>query len=190
MRFIAQYGEYGVQIRPQRQQGMGDGSINVTVEGIYAKFDPEELVFENEFEKAQKTFNFKGQYQHLDEATPVDPTYRLSVFDSIKAQQAKGWTDEEREQVEKELIRKSTITGDFFHSEETPIPAPFKKWDGDEIAAWKLVAMLVEMGGDLGDALAYEKLFGRNRDEVIEALEATIAAPTETAADFEEFINA
>lgn len=182
MRFISQFGEYGVQIRPQRGKGMGDGSFQVTEEPIYAKFDSDELVFEIELERAIKEFQFKGQYQHLDEATPVDPSYRLSVFDSVKQQAKHHWTDDERDLVEKELLRKEKITGDFFLSTQTPISAPFSKWDGDDIPAYKLVAMLVETGGDLQEALDYERAFGRSREDVIEALEETMKAeaPAET----------
>jgi len=182
VRFISQYGEYGVQIRPQRQQGMGDGSIQITQQPLYAKFDSDELVFEIEHERALKEFKFQGQYQHMDEATPVDPSYRLSVFDSNIQQVKHGWSDEDRSTIEQELLRKATITGDFFYSEQTPIPAPFAKWDGDDIPAFKLVAMLVETGGDLQEALDYERIFGRKRDDVIEALEETmkVEAPMET----------
>lgn len=176
MRFIAQNTNYAVQIRPQRQQGMGDGSINVTVQPIYATFDHDALVYENELERAKKVFSFKGQYQHLDEATPVDPSYRLSVFDSIAAQVKNHWTDEEREMVEKELIRKEKITGDFFLSDETPIRKPFGKWEDETIPAYKLVAMLVETGGDLEEAFAYESNFGQKREDVLEAIQATMAA--------------
>jgi hypothetical protein len=182
VRFISQYGEYGVQIRPQRGRGMGDGSFQVTQEPLYAKFDHDELVFEVEIERAMKEFGFRGQYQHVDEATPVDPSYRLSVFDSIKQQEKHGWTDEEREIIERELLRKEKITNDFFASTQAPISAPFPKWDDDSIPAYKLVAMLVEMGGDLQLALDYERLFGHRREGVIEALQETMA--TEAPAEF------
>jgi hypothetical protein len=181
VRFISQYGEYGVQIRPERGRGLGDGSFEVTGPPLYAKFDSDELIFDNELERAIKVFKFRGQYQHLDEATPVDPSYRLSVMDTAIQQVKHGWSDEDRALVESELVRLVT-TGDYFVSDETPIKAPFGKWDDSEIPAFKLVAMLVETGGDLQLALDYERIFGQKRDDVIEALEETMKAeaPMET----------
>jgi hypothetical protein len=174
MRAIAQFGEYGIQIRPQRQQGMGDGSIKVTQEPIYAKFKPfaEEPAFEIELEKAKEIFGFKGRYQHVDEATPVEITYRISVLDTRK----QGWDDEVRQIVEAELVRKAGINTDFFIAEATPIAEPFANWDEWEKPVHQLVSMLVDMGYDLQLALDYERLFGPDRPQVIEALEACLAA--------------
>lgn len=171
MRCIARHAEYGIQIRPQRQVGMGDGSIQVTTEGIYAKFDKDALIYEIEIEKAEKTFAFNGRFQHFDEATPVDISYRLSVFDT----DAQNYDEETKALVEAELRRKAPITGDFIIIEETPIAPPFPAWDTTEKPAFQLVADLVEMGFDLQMALDYERLFGPKRDAVIEALEETLA---------------
>ena len=170
MRCIAQFGEYGIQIRPQRSQGMGDGSITITQEGIYAKFDKDGVIFDAEVEKAEKVFPFRGRTQHVDEATPTDIRDRLSVLDTDQ----QGWDDETRALVEAELRRKEPITGHFYISEERPVDAPFPAWDTSEKPAFELVAGLVEMGFDLTDALYYEKQFGPNRDAVVEALEETI----------------
>jgi hypothetical protein len=172
MRAISQYGEYGIQIRKQQQQGMGDGSIHVTVEPIYAKFRPaaDAAIYEVEIERAHKTFAFRGRYQHIDEATPADILYRLSVFDT-------DWVEdpETREIIEARLLELEPINDDFFIATEKPLDAPYPAWDTSEIPAFKMVAGLVEMGFDLNDALSYERVFGPRRDEVIEALEAVIA---------------
>lgn len=170
MRAISQYANFSLQVRQQRQQGMGDGTVKITTEPLYAKFDPDGMIFENELEHAVEYFSFKGQYQHLDEFTKVDPRYRLSVLDTTK----QGWSDEDRALVEAELVRKEKITGDFFISTQTPISAPYPKWDTSEKPAFQLVADLVEMEFDLQSALDYERLFGPNREDVIEALEETI----------------
>jgi hypothetical protein len=173
MRAISQYGEYGIQIRHQQQKGMGDGSIQVTVEPIYAKFknSSDALIYETEVERAHKMFGFRGRYQHVDEATPADILYRLSVLDT----EQQGWDDETRGIVEAELLRLEPINDDFFIATEVPVPAPYPAWDYADLPAFQLVAGLVQMGFDLNQALTYEKVFGPRREEVIEALEAVIA---------------
>jgi len=170
MRAIAQYAEYGIQIQPQRSQGLGDGSVKITQEPIYAKFDKDGMIYEAEIERAEKTFPLHGRTQHVDEATPTELRPRLSVLDT----EMQGWDDETRERVEAELIRKQPITGHFFIVEATPIAAPFATYDTIEKPAFQLVADLVEMGYDLREVLAYERVYGPKRDAVIEALEETI----------------
>jgi len=170
MRAIAQYGEYGIQIQPHRAQGLGDGSIQVTQEPIYAKFDPEGMIYEAEIERAEKTFALHGRGQHVDEATPTEVRPRLSVLDT----ETQGWDDETRLKVEAELLRKASITGHFFIVEDTPIEAPFSTYDTIEKPAFQLVADLVEMGYDLREVLSYERVWGPKRPAVIEALEETI----------------
>jgi len=171
MRAIAQYAEYGIQIQPHRAQGLGDGSIHVTQEPIYAKFDPEGMIYEAEIERAGKLFPMHGRTQHVDEATPTDLRPRLSVLDT----EAQNWDDETRLKVEAELIRKQPITGHFFIVEDTPISAPYATWDTVEKPAFQMVTDLVEMGFDLREVLTYERVFGPKREAVIEALEAVIA---------------
>ena len=170
MRAIAQYANYMLQVQPQRQKGLGDGSIEVTQHPIYAKFDAEGMIYEAEIEKAEKQFPLHGRTQHVDEATPTDVRPRLSVLDT----EAQGWDDETRLKVEAELIRKQEITGHFFIVEATPIAAPFATYDTIDKPAFELVGDLVEMGFDLREVLSYERVFGPKRDAVIEALEETI----------------
>ena len=170
MRAIAQYAEYGIQIQPMRAQGLGDGSIQITQQPLYAKFDKEGMIYEAEIERAEKMFPMHGRTQHVDEATPTDIRPRLSVLDT----EAQGWDDSTRLRVESELLRKQQITGHFFIVEDTPIEAPFKTYDTSEKPAFQLVADLVEMGFDLREVLTYERIWGPKREAVIEALEETI----------------
>jgi hypothetical protein len=172
MRAIAQHGKFGIQIRPQRSQGMGDGSVTITQEGIYAQFVGFEdggVIYEVEQERALNTFPFRGRYQHIDEATPADIAYRLSVFD----------TDTQNYDPETKLLVEQTLlgleaSGDFFIATEKPLEAPFPNWDTSELPAYQLVAAAVEMGFDLQDILSYERVFGPKREAVIEALEETL----------------
>ena len=170
MRAIAQYANYMLQVQPMRAKGLGDGSIDITQDPIYAKFDPEGMIYEAEIERAGKLFPLHGRTQHVDEATPTDLRPRLSVLDT----EAQNWDEETRLKVEAELVRKQAITGHFFIVEDTPIQAPFKTYDTSEKPAFQLVADLVEMGYDLREVLSYERIWGPKRPAVIEALEETI----------------
>lgn len=171
MRLISQYTNYGIQVRPQRMQGLGDGSVKVTQEPLYVKFDPNGAILEAEKERAEKSFSFHGRTQHIDEATPTDVYERLSLLDT----KLQGWDDETREEVERELVRLADVTpDDFFISEDVPIKAPFPTWDVSKKPPFQLVADIVDMGFDLNDALAYEVNWGPKRPEVIDALEETI----------------
>lgn len=157
-----------VQIRAQSQRGMGDGTVQVITEPIYAKWDPEAFIYEDEVERARRTFSFRGLLQHVDEATPVDIRTRLSLLDT----EAQGWSDEDREIVEAKLREIAPTTPDaFFIAEQTPIPAPFPNWDTSAKKPHELVAILETMGYDLSEARAYEINFGPKREDVIEALE-------------------
>jgi hypothetical protein len=177
MRAISQYPNYGIQIRPQRQRGLGDGSVDVTQTPIYARWDPEAFIYEGEVERALKTFSFRGRLQHVDEATPVDARARLSLLDT----EAQGWDESERELVENELRRLSQVDPDaFFIAEVTPLPAPFPNWDASSMKPHELVALLEAAGYDLSEARAYEINFGPKREDVIEALEDAMIAAEET----------
>jgi len=173
MRCISQYPRHMVQIRAQSQQGLGDGTIRVITEPIYAKWDPEAFIYEDEVERARRTFSFRGLLQHVDEATPVDIRTRLSLLDT----EAQGWSEEEREIAEAKLREIAPTTPDaFFIAEQTPIPAPFPNWDTSTKKPHELVQMLLDTGYDLGEARAYEINFGPKREAVVEALEDAILA--------------
>jgi hypothetical protein len=173
MRCISQYPRHMVQIRAQSQRGLGDGTIQVITEPIYARWDPEAFIYEEEVERARKSFSFRGLLQHVDEATPVDIRTRLSLLDT----QTQGWSDEDREVAENELRRLAPLTPDaFFIAEQTPIPAPFPTWDTSTKKPHELVALLQALGYDLSEARAYEINFGPKREDVVEALEDAILA--------------
>src|SRR5262252_6127672 len=106
MRFISQYPGYGVQIRQQRQEGRGDGTVNVLVPGLYVNFKslPDgAFIYENELAAALEHFTFRGSTQLIDEATPTDPVNRLSVCDTDEMAEAEGWSDEDKLLVEQRL---------------------------------------------------------------------------------------
>lgn len=102
----------------------------------------------------------------------------FSWFDSERAQQQHGWTDDERELVERKLLSKATIV-----SVEPPkVPAPYAKYDQHrkikgqrtvEHAIKDILAVYDTAGFDVGEALAYERQ-NLNDPAVIAALEALV----------------
>jgi hypothetical protein len=183
VRFITQYPGYIVQIRPQRQRSLGDGSIEITQEPIYARFRPLRdgaFIFENEEAQAVKTFDFRGNTQELDQATPTDPLQRLALYDTDEEAEREQWDRETREVVERKLIEITRESpNDLILITTHPIEAPFPRYDGWEGSAKDLVARVMEDGFDLEQVLYYEMTFGPKRLEVVGTLEAMIEVEKE-----------
>jgi hypothetical protein len=149
--------------------------VEITQNPIYAVFTPVQqggFLYENEKEEAERHFSFKGLTQHTDEATPSDPIYRLSVYDTDEAAEKDGWDAETRELVESELERKAqSAPQNILIVHTTPIETPFPNYDSYSGDVDELVVKLVEDGHDLAQVLHYERHFGKKRPEVIDALE-------------------
>lgn len=175
MRFVSQNSNYVCQIRPQRSRALGDGGVEITQEPLYAVFTPVEdggFLYESEKEAAERHFSFPGLTQHEDEATPSDPTYRLSIFDTDEEATKNEWSAEDRQLIEDTLQRMAQLAPDsLLVIQSTPIPAPFPAYDEYAGDPEDLVVKLVEDGHDLGRVLHYERTFGPKRPEVIAALE-------------------
>ena len=186
MRFISQYPGYKFCVRPQRQRGQGDGTVEILVEPIYAEFKAVNqgngMIYENEVAQALKHFDFRGNTQGEDEATPTDPMQRLSVYDTQEAAQEFGWSDEELELVERRLTEAAmTSPSEIIQVTDSPITAPFPRydeWDGPDTEM--LMVKLIEDGHDLPLVLHYERTFGKRRPKIIAALEETIELQKES----------
>jgi hypothetical protein len=184
MRFISQYPEYKFQARPQRQRALGDGGVEVTQEPIYCEFQPLHsgaMMYENEVAHAIQNFDFRGNTQSEDEATPTDPIQRLSVYDTDEQAQAHGWDEETQAFVEARLTELAlNAPSECIQITDAPIAPPFPRydeWDGP--SPDMLIVRLIEDGHDLPLILHYERTFGRKREKIIKALEETIEAQKE-----------
>jgi len=176
MRCIAQYGRFGIQYRPRKASVDINSVETVTQEGIYLQFVQGDL-YENELREAEEKFGFKGLFQHVDEATPALPTYRMSSFDTM----AQDWPDELREEIEAWLVEAAREDSSFIIIHTTPIAAPwpaFDEWPGEPE---DIVTALEAMGFDVQTALDYERLFGKRRPEIIKALEQALGLETVSA---------
>lgn len=178
MRVITQYPGMVAQIRPQRQRSLGDGSIEITTEPIYAPFKSVEagaMIYENEEAAALRHFSFHGNTQDQGEAIPTNPMNRLAVFDTDEAAQAEGWDADTKQRVEERLMQMvMEEPASFLIVTDTPIAPPFPRYDTYDGTATQLVVKLIEDGYDLELTLHYERVFGQKREEVIEALEEAI----------------
>lgn len=173
MRFVSRFGRFGVQIRPERSEPLGTGEIRVLQTPIYAMFYPEGLE-PIERELAIARWHFNGLYQEQDEVTMVPPDYRIGIFDSERAALDNGWSQHEREEVERVLSDLAERYGDIIVVPATLIPPPWPRYDDYTGSTAKLMQRLVEDGHDLDAVLTYEKAT-QKREDVITALEALIA---------------
>jgi hypothetical protein len=114
-----------------------------------------------------------------------DPYTRVGWFDSVVAQEANGWTDAERKEVEDALIAAEGLY--FVRADQPKLSPPWPAYDnlkaqGKRTAAMvaeKIVERVVEDGYDVGQVLAYETQ-NLNRREVIAALEALVDTEPES----------
>jgi hypothetical protein len=185
VRFISQISEYKFQARPQRTRALGDGGVEVTQEGIYCQFLPVAggaMIYENEVAAALKHFDFRGNTQLMDEATPSDPMLRLSIYDTDEMAQVNGWDTDTQDFVEGRLQTLcNEAPNECLLVMDTPISAPFPAydtWDGPDVE--RLMVKLIEDGHDLPLVLHYERTFGAKRPHIIEALEETIELQKES----------
>ena len=184
MRFISQYPEYKFQARVMRQKALGDGGVEVTQEPIYCEFQPvhsQAMIYENEVAAALQHFDFRGNTQSEDEATPSDPMLRLSVYDTDEQAIAQSWSEDDKALVEERLTQLALdAPAEVIQVTDTPIAPPFPcydEWDGDDPE--QLMVKLIEDGHDLPLVLHYERTFGQKRPVIIAVLEQTIEAQKE-----------
>ena len=174
MRFIAKYGNYAVQVQPLVAEWYATGGSKTVQRELVARFAPGSLR-PPERELAIHSWVFNGSYQMEDEVTTFPPDYRIGVFDSVQAQQAEQWTDDEREKVELELTRLATeFPSEMLAIPRTMLAPPWPNYDGFEGSQAQLMRKLVDDGHNLEEVLAYECEM-QNRPEVIDALEELIS---------------
>ena len=175
-RFVSPHRNFSVGIRAERDAYLGpDGVMVPAVTPLEAQFTPD-LRTDVERDLALSTFQFRGLAIH-ENGQPVDPTYRISVFDSEVAKLQNGWTDADEAAVVAAL--RSGPIGQMY-VEVVPVPVE-KPWNGyDELTdADRIVELATAIGADLSQVVAYERE-NRDRDDVIEALKAAEAEADET----------
>lgn len=124
---------------------------------------------------AEETFSMGGK-------PPNVPTQRwIASYDSVLAQQQEGWTDEERELIEKKLLSQ----GDVRLIEQPQVPAPYAQYDKHRkiVGQRKLEQVLADIsaayelaGFDIEQAVRYEQQ-NLNDQAVIEHLRSLAPTP-------------
>jgi len=169
MRFVTQYGNFGIKIRDPQARITPYG-VEPVMDGIVAEFSTSDWN-QNDYETALRSFQMKGLYQYEDEATPVAPTYRIGIYDTEEQQALNGWDDETREDVERRLLGAKSFGRDFVLVQELALEAPWPAYDRFDGTPEELVEQIAELGYLYEVALTYEKSkWGQRRDEVIAAL--------------------
>lgn len=189
MRFLAKFGKYGVCCQHDKTERFADGQVRTLQKEIVAQFQPYGMrPLERELALSHWANNFNGFYQEMDEVTIVPPDYRIGVFDSDEAQAERGWTNEEREMVERTLIENGRITTNVIAVPLAVVPPPWPRYDEFSGSVDELVRKLIEDGYVLADALEYERA-AQKREDVIAALTDLVNDPDavlELTPDLEE----
>jgi hypothetical protein len=161
MRFVAKYQKYAIQARPQREIVTIDGVPMVAQEQIILEFEQGSLrPYEVDAGIAQL-----GARRGLPEG--LDPSYRLSVFDTEWAAKALGFDNDTITYVEKFLLDSPSFGVDYILCEEPKVPAPWPNYD-KLVNVEKLVAKVVDDGHDIDSVIEYEQQ-NKNRADVIAA---------------------
>lgn len=134
--------------------------------GLSADFSPDLRTPEDDA-LAKSTFEFNGLAIY-ENGQHVDPSYRISVFDSEVMKLKNGWTDEE-EALVVETLRHNGPIGQMY-VEVLPVAAS-KPWNGyDELDdADRIMELALGINADLDQVAAYEKQ-NQNRSDVLDAL--------------------
>lgn len=176
-RFVSPHRNYAHGVRAERDAYLGpDGRMVPAQTFLSADFSPD-LREDSDVTLAKSVFTFRGLAIHENGQT-VDPTYRVSVFDSEVAKLQNGWTDEDEAFVVDTLRNRGPI-GQMY-VEVLPVQAD-KPWNGydDLDDAARIAELALAINADLEQVSLYESQHA-NRADVLEALTAAKTGGAET----------
>ena len=185
MRFVAQHSGLVVQIRRAQRRLLLGGEEITTVPEIVARFRPE--FNQHDLEVALQSFQFRGAFQHEDEATPVHPAHRLSVYDTDEEyersqQEEAPWDGDTKALVEQRLLQAGSYGRSFVVVPEMEMDPPWPKYplEPDVDATDLVMTVHTVIGIPFEEVLAYEESkWGPQREDVIQALQNAIAVRDE-----------
>lgn len=174
MRFVTQYPKFGIQIRPERTRLTADGEVIVRQEGIIASF--RSGYSQRDYDVACEQFQFRGLYQNENQATLVDPAYRIAYYDTDEEQERQGWDDETREEVERKMMSSRSYGRAYVLVPDIVLQPPWPLYhDFDGTAEDLVLTVHNVIGIPFETVLEYEQSKqGENREDVIEALKTAI----------------
>jgi hypothetical protein len=174
-RFVSPHRNFSVGVHNARASYLGpDGKMVPEVQELRANFTPD-LRNSEDTALAKSAFVFRGMPIYED-GSEVDPSYRISVFDSEVAKLQEGWTEDD------EALVIAALRATVGQGCVEVIPAAAAKpWNGyDSLTdADKVVELALAIDADLAQVAQYERE-NLNRPAVVEALQAAAAERDET----------
>jgi hypothetical protein len=167
---------------------LADGQRQEMTRELFVQFQPG-ILTEPEIGVATEGLNHTGLPIDKNTNQHFSPRSRISGFDTVEAQEAQGWTDEERELVEQKLLTSPYIGLDFIRLDEAQATfgAPWATYD--TTPGEKVVGLARDLGISMADVLAYERA-NRNDAGLVYLLERELATPAEEANDAAVVIEA
>lgn len=169
-RFVAQYPDYVVGIKGEKSRLTVDGEVILRESSISAPFSTRGWT-QRDLEVAMDSFQFKGLYQHEDEATPVNPAYRLSYYDTEEQAKIFGWDEETEALVIQRLMSARSFGKAFVLVPDLPVDPPWPLYDDFDGSAEEAVLIAHNViGVPFESVIAYEESkWGKQRPDFIEA---------------------
>ena len=137
------------------------------------------------YDFAVKNFPFRGLGVDPDTDEPVSKWSRIGVLDTDHVAGVRGWTAERKAEVERIVLANPDHGTLYKMFEPEPATPPWPTYDDmrgggrGHTTAQAIAEFAVAGGYKLEDVVAFERQ-GRNREDVIAALEAKLAATDET----------
>lgn len=156
MRFISQYKQFGMQVRPIREMVLATGQVQVQVEPLYIQFWQGD-VSDKEVAAAEAHWGtFAGRTVERDQMTPTSILSRLSAFDTDAEHHPWAQDAEVKEMVEEVLLSKAGGR-DFIYVPRESLAPPWPTYDEFKGNLNKLLERINEDGYTLEAVLAYEQ---------------------------------
>jgi hypothetical protein len=175
VRFVSQFTNYVINIQAAVKR-VGDFGVEILRPDILAEFRPHDWT-QRDLETAIASFQFKGSYQHEDEATPVHPAYRLSTYDTDELAIEEGWDSETKELIEQRLLTSKGFGRDYVLVQELAMAAPWPSYDEFAGSAEELAMQVLDLGYSPEEVIAYESSkWGQQREDVLAALAGAVEA--------------
>jgi len=171
-RFVAKYAKYRHGVRTGRFMILADGQRQELSKELFAKFD-RAGISEEEQNLGISSFIHNGLPEDKDTNEHFSPRSRISVFDSQRAQEMNGWTDEEREIVEMVLRNSPEYGRELIEITPKPVDKPWPAYD-EATDPQQIVSIAKSIGISLEQVAEYERQ-NANREKVIKAVEAAQA---------------
>jgi hypothetical protein len=164
MRFISQYKQFGMQVRPIREMVLATGQVQVQVEPLYIQFWQGDIS-EAEIAAAESHWGtFVGRTVERDQMTPTPIISRLSAFDTDADHHPWANDAEVKEMVEEVLLSKAGGK-DYIHVPREKMQPPWPTYDDFEGNLNALLKKINVDGYTLEETLAYEESpDGQQRD--------------------------